>query len=967
MIETLARKRTHAVAVATLIALIAAMFVAYLPARAATGDVTATTGWCTLEDASDPANYRITSDPAGGTPITVEVPDRGDINNDGDTDDTGIGEDADTDPDQINIPCAAANNRMAVTVTPNGSRSPTVTYHEPEVIVSFGAAARAGASIPVRAYVKYQRAEATYNANAAAYTATVSPEAGASIPAPDTVVNVTPATATTSDGSTPSVGGIGISDLILLPSASGEYTVTVNLAFEPSSDADETRPAGFVAGQATATVGEDAAVIDTKVATVTLELANSALDNPLTSTSEGKAEDGTEPASGGDIWLKLTTLNSLDKPASNGDLTGIVVFGRGATLELNRPNPTNTAPLILATPTSTTSVIGAAAPNSVSHNETDVPATTEITHTMFIKVTATDSNPAAVPVTAYINGVASNTVDLTFTGSTTAISVSEAAKTLASKSGELKFTVTGMDKAGNDGVALQANLVNYRVLDADDKAVSSNPSVAKAQTPAPLPGLPDRTDPNSVTLTVTTSATTAATSGTYTLEVTLGANAKTTQTVSFNIAGPPANIELTADPDTGSTVSETVNVTATVTDEAGVAVPDGTEVTFANTAGGGTAIISGATAKTVDGVAKALFGVSGPGTTFIYATSGDANATLTFVSTAGHVEAAQVAVADSVTLADVEADLSHGDSVTVTATVADADGNPVPNGTLVTFSLAGGGTLFSPRTVGTLDGNASADIVNLTDDIWVRAFSGAASSGTMRISVESESEEAARLAQEAEDARVAAAEQAAADAAANAAAEAEKASDAADAAADADSPEDAQSAADDAAAAATAAQTAADAAQEAADDAGTDAAQESADAAQASADDAQESADAAQQSADDAQADADAAAQAQADADAQAEADRQAEIAAGVEAALEAQVDEVSLDCLSALNGFSTWTCNVDSSASAIFGMLADRGATAVHLWNGTEWVRYSVVDGNEVPGSSDFAITEDDILYISN
>ena len=77
--------------------------------------------------------------------------------------------------------------------------------------------------------------------------------------------------------------------------------------------------------------------------------------------------------------------------------------------------------------------------------------------------------------------------------------------------------------------------------------------------------------------------------------------------------------------------------------------------------------------------------------------------------------------------------------------------------------------------------------------------------------------------------------------------------------------------------------------------------------------------------------------------------------------------EEVSLDCLSATNGFATYTCDMDSSASELFGLVSGRGATAVHLWNGSDWVRYSVVDGAMVPGSSDFTVTDNDILYISN
>ena len=77
--------------------------------------------------------------------------------------------------------------------------------------------------------------------------------------------------------------------------------------------------------------------------------------------------------------------------------------------------------------------------------------------------------------------------------------------------------------------------------------------------------------------------------------------------------------------------------------------------------------------------------------------------------------------------------------------------------------------------------------------------------------------------------------------------------------------------------------------------------------------------------------------------------------------------EEASVSCLSNLAGFATWACGVESSASEIFGLVSGRGATALHFWNGSAWVRYSVVDGTMVPGSSDFMVAENDILYISN
>ena len=76
----------------------------------------------------------------------------------------------------------------------------------------------------------------------------------------------------------------------------------------------------------------------------------------------------------------------------------------------------------------------------------------------------------------------------------------------------------------------------------------------------------------------------------------------------------------------------------------------------------------------------------------------------------------------------------------------------------------------------------------------------------------------------------------------------------------------------------------------------------------------------------------------------------------------------VGTEGLSATNGFATWSHDdCGTSASALFESLSGRGASAIHLWNGSAWVRYSVVDGEEVPGSSDFDVMDGDIVYISN
>ena len=73
--------------------------------------------------------------------------------------------------------------------------------------------------------------------------------------------------------------------------------------------------------------------------------------------------------------------------------------------------------------------------------------------------------------------------------------------------------------------------------------------------------------------------------------------------------------------------------------------------------------------------------------------------------------------------------------------------------------------------------------------------------------------------------------------------------------------------------------------------------------------------------------------------------------------------------CIENKGGFAVWTCGVSAMASEVFALAQPEGATAIHLWStiSMSWVRYSVVDGAMVPGSSDFMVTKSDILYISN
>ena len=79
-----------------------------------------------------------------------------------------------------------------------------------------------------------------------------------------------------------------------------------------------------------------------------------------------------------------------------------------------------------------------------------------------------------------------------------------------------------------------------------------------------------------------------------------------------------------------------------------------------------------------------------------------------------------------------------------------------------------------------------------------------------------------------------------------------------------------------------------------------------------------------------------------------------------------AAADEVGIDCLSELSSHSTWTCTTGANAADVFAELASRGASALWLYNGTSWVRYATRDGEELPGSTNFAIRQYDSLYVS-
>ena len=68
---------------------------------------------------------------------------------------------------------------------------------------------------------------------------------------------------------------------------------------------------------------------------------------------------------------------------------------------------------------------------------------------------------------------------------------------------------------------------------------------------------------------------------------------------------------------------------------------------------------------------------------------------------------------------------------------------------------------------------------------------------------------------------------------------------------------------------------------------------------------------------------------------------------------------------LSARNpGYTTWASDTPQQASAVLGDLD--GFRSILLAQGTEWLRYGIVDGRPIPGSFDFEITRNAILWLA-
>jgi hypothetical protein len=187
-------------------------------------------------------------------------------------------------------------------------------------------------------------------------------------------------------------------------------------------------------------------------------------------------------------------------------------------------------------------------------------------------------------------------------------------------------------------------------------------------------------------------------------------------------SGWPASLALEAVPGRIASGGHQAVITATAWDEGGSAVPDGTEVAFTATLG----TVNPLAATTVAGRATTTF-TSGvvSGTAYITATAGAAMAVLP-LEIVGAGEPFSITLIAEPAVIQVD-----GGPATVTATVCDGMGDPVADGTLVSFT-ADRGTVSPAQAVAT-DGQAITQLWpgTLPGQARVRAQAGQAFGETM--------------------------------------------------------------------------------------------------------------------------------------------------------------------------------------------------------------------------------------------
>ena len=410
-------------------------------------------------------------------------------------------------------------------------------------------------------------------------------------------------------------------DLITVGAPNGEYVLSV-VADQDGNFATLTDQVSAAA--TTLTLGDTG----TNVSSVSLSLACTverkassgvtAIAKRHAVPNETKVGSSPETASAGageEIYLSAAVMNSLGKAANANGLTAISISAPGATIQQYLPNPD----ALRANPTATV-----AKGRSSSHT-----LTLSSLAASSVAFTVTKATAGTVDVSVSVVGkdglARSESLTLTFTGSTDEIALADAAETLlnhyidhdADGTGDdtdtdgrdnVVLLLTSSDKAGNATLPTDEPIVT--ITDPDGVQVEANKLVVSTSRTALTTSIAVRVHEG-------VKITKPLASGEYTVKA---ASGTMSDTATFTVAGKTASIELSADDMAPSAIGQSVTVTATLTDADGNPVGDGTEVTFTPTGSNAGVPVANRT-----GVSGALKTKSGEvNATFVIATSGPA-------------------------------------------------------------------------------------------------------------------------------------------------------------------------------------------------------------------------------------------------------------------------------------------------------------------------------------------------------
>ena len=410
---------------------------------------------------------------------------------------------------------------------------------------------------------------------------------------------------------------------IIIPLGTPEEAFTISASLTITADGQK------INGERVVTIG-------------TVDEVHSAKFDFATNTGSATTSDDDEPydsiiPAGDETRLQLSILNANGKASAANSVSSVLFTSSGAGAALTLVNPA-----------------GAGVNCGGQSCQVDV---SKLNAANSDKITVALAHPGAgksgsATVSARVTSNAGNVLEpesrtVIFSGPVETIAIAEPTTGVLNVNTEsgiivaddnetqdrLRLAVSGADKNGNKA-ATPTNLVRITVTDPDGKPVRAGSIMATFPVQAGGKNVLDADDNPLLELDVDAPDTEKLESGEYTVELRTG-GLTTTQT--FTVSGGAANIAV-SEPEGDLTVNGSFTVTATLTDASGAAVPDGTVLSFEDSATGTVPVFVNLSRgiRTEDGQASATYLVISAGRGYVTVKSGTAS-TATLVTTSAAV------------------------------------------------------------------------------------------------------------------------------------------------------------------------------------------------------------------------------------------------------------------------------------------------------------------------------------------